>query len=177
MELYRGGLFGVTVGDITKLTVDAIVNSTNPGFVRGFGVDAAIHEAAGPELAKATSAFGQAPFGDARITPGFELQAKHVIHVVAPIWKDGEKGEVALLEKAYRNALQLAVDNGVKTLAFPAISTGAYAYPIEVATKTALETARAFTDENAGKLTQIVFCPYTDKDAEVYKRLAQELFA
>jgi O-acetyl-ADP-ribose deacetylase len=175
MLLYRDGLFAVTVDDITKLALDAIVNSTNPGFVRGFGVDAAIHEAAGPELAKATAGFGQASFGEARITPGFELAAKHVIHVVAPIWKDGEKGELALLEKAYRAALTVALENGVKTVAFPAISTGAYAYPIEVATRVALETSKAFVAEHGGKLTQIVFCPYTDADGEVYQRLAKEI--
>jgi O-acetyl-ADP-ribose deacetylase (regulator of RNase III) len=177
MEVYRGGLFGVTIGDITKLEVDAIVNSTNPGFTRGFGVDSAIHEAAGPELAKATSELGYATFGEVRVTPGFALPAKQVIHVVAPIWKDGEQGERELLAKTYRNALALAVESGVKTIAFPAISTGAYAYPLEVATRIALETARAFVDEHADKLTQVVFCAYRAQDGEVYQRLAQEIFA
>lgn len=177
MELYGGGRFGITIGDITKLEVDGIVNSTNPGFVRGFGVDSAIHEAAGPELAKATAALGNASFGEVRVTPGFQLKAKHVVHVVAPIWKDGQKGEEALLAKAYRAALTAARFQGIKTIAFPAISTGAYAYPYETATRIALETTAAFVKDNPEGFTQIVFCPFTEADGEVYKRLAATILA
>jgi O-acetyl-ADP-ribose deacetylase (regulator of RNase III) len=175
MELYQGGKFAVTVGDITKLEVDAIVNSTNPGFVRGFGVDHAIHEAAGPELEKATAGLGHASFGEARITAGFELPAKHVIHVVSPVWKDGHKGEEAQLEKAYREALGVAASNDVKTVAFPAISTGTYAFPIENATRIALTTTKAFVDEQPDRFTQVIFCAYNARDGEVYNRLARSI--
>ena len=177
MELYRAGLFAVTVGDITKLAVDAIVNSTNPGFTRGIGVDAAIHEAAGPEFARANAALGTAVFGEARITPGFLLPAKHVIHVVAPIWRDGHQGEAALLAKTYRAALKAAYFNGVKTIALPAISTGTYAFPLEEATRIALETARDFVRERPGRLERIIFCPFTAADGAVYTRLASAILA
>lgn len=175
MDQYGGGRFAITVGDITKLALDAIVNSTNPGFVRGFGVDAAIHEAAGPELGKATAALGGASFAEARITPGFALPAKHVVHVVAPIWKDGGRGEEALLAKAYKAALTVAMYQGIKTIAFPAISTGAYAYPFELATRIALETAKAFVTDHPKSFTQIVFCPFTPADAVVYRKLAPSI--
>jgi len=175
MELYRGGRFGITIGDITKLDVDGIVNSTNPGFLRGFGVDSAIHEAAGPELAKATAALGNASFGEVRVTPGFELKAKHVVHVVAPIWKDGSKGEEALLAKTYRAALTAARFQGIRTIAFPAISTGTYAYPFETATRIALETSAAFVRDNPDAFERVVFCPFTEADGDVYKRLAGTL--
>ena len=175
MELYRGGRFGITIGDITRLEVDALVNSTNPGFDRGFGVDAAIHEAAGPELAKACDALGSAAFGQARVTPGFNLAARHVVHVVAPIWRDGTQGEEAQLAKTYRAALTAAMFNKIKTIAFPAISTGTYAYPFETATRIALETCSAFVNEHPTVFTQVIFCPFTVADGDIYKRLAQAI--
>ena len=177
MELYRDGKFGVTIGDITKLEVDAIINSTNQGFVRGFGVDAAIHEAAGPELAKATATLGHAGFGEARITEGFELPAKHVIHVVAPVWKDGAQGEEELLKKAYRSALTVALEAGAKTVAFPAISTGTYAFPLEVATRIALETTKVFVDARPDAFSQVFFCPFSAEDGATYNQLAKTILA
>lgn len=173
MELFRGGRFGIEVGDITKLSVDAIVNSTNPTFSPGFGVDLAIHNAAGPELAQATARLGIAPFGEARATPGFALPARHVVHVVAPVWKDGQHGEDGLLAVAYRSALTVARDLGARTVAFPAISTGAYAYPIETATRIALETCAAFDREFPDAFDRLVFAPFTEADGEVYVRLAK----
>lgn len=177
MELYGDGKYAVSVGDITKLEADAIINSTNPGFVRGFGVDLAIHEAAGPELAKATAELGHAGFGEARVTGGFELPAKHVIHVVAPVWKDGAQGEEELLKKAYRSALTVALEAGARTVAFPAISTGTYAFPIEAATRIALETVKSFVDEHPDAFTQVIFCPFSAEDGAVYSRLAKSTFA
>ncbi len=177
MESYRGGRFGITVGDITKVPVDAIVNSTNQGFAAGFGVDFAIREAAGPEMNKACAALGSAGFAEARVTPGFALQAKHVVHVVAPIYKGGDKGEVDLLAKAYTNALDAARGVGAKSIAFPAISTGTYAFPIEQAAGIALEAAKAYADANPDAFEQIVFVPYTAADGEVYTRLAATTFA
>ena len=172
MELFRGGLFAITTGDITKHAVDAIVNSTNPTFTRSFGVDSAIHEAAGPKLAAACAKLGTAAFGEARITEGFDLPAKHVVHVVAPVWHDGTKGELELLAKAYRSALTVARDNGVKTIAFPAISTGTYAYPFEQATEVAIKTCAAFVAEDADAFERIIFCPFTAVDTTVYMKVA-----
>jgi len=125
----------------------------------------------------ATAALGNATFGEVRVTPGFDLLAKHVVRVVAPIWRDGQKSEEAALAKAYKAALTAARFQGVKTIAFPAISTGAYAYPYETATRIALETCAAFASEDPSAFRQIVFCPFTVADGEVYTRLAATVLA
>ena len=131
------------VSDITTLAVDAIVNAANEGLAPGGGVCGAIHRAAGPELARACAALAPCPTGDARITPGFQLPARWVIHAVGPRWRGGSSGEPDLLAATYRAALARAAEHEVHTLAFPAISTGIYGYPLEAATTVAVKTIRA----------------------------------
>jgi O-acetyl-ADP-ribose deacetylase (regulator of RNase III) len=130
------------VADITTLEVDAIVNAANEQLAPGGGVCGAIHRAAGPELARACAALGGCRTGDACITPGFHLKARYVIHAVGPRWQGGHAGEAALLAAAYRSALRCAAERGVRSVAFPAISTGIYGYPLRPATEIAVETVR-----------------------------------
>jgi O-acetyl-ADP-ribose deacetylase (regulator of RNase III) len=137
-------------GDITKLAVDAIVNAANSRLAGGGGVDGAIHRAAGYEqLQAACRALGGCATGDAKITPGFNLAARYIIHTVGPVYQDGQRGEPELLASCYRRALEVAAEHGVKTIAFPAISTGVYGYPFEEATETALRTTTAFLQDRA----------------------------
>ena len=144
----------VVVGDITRLDVDAIVNAANPRMLGGGGVDGAIHRAAGPELVEACRAVPEVrpgvrcPTGEARLTPGFRLPARHVIHTVGPVWHGGMKGEAELLARAYRSSLAIAAEQGLDTVAFPAISTGVYAFPPEEAARIAVRTVRAFLAEH-----------------------------
>jgi O-acetyl-ADP-ribose deacetylase (regulator of RNase III) len=130
-------------GDITTLAVDAIVNAANEALAPGGGVCGAIHRAAGPELAVACRAIGHCPTGEARITPGFRLKARYVIHAVGPIWRGGGQSEPALLAGCYRASIALAADNGLASIAFPAISTGIYGYPLEAAAGVAVATVKA----------------------------------
>jgi O-acetyl-ADP-ribose deacetylase (regulator of RNase III) len=141
--------------DITTLAVDAIVNAANCGLSGGGGVDGAIHRAAGPELLTACRAVGPCPTGSARITPGFRLPAGHVIHAVGPVWEGGEQGEAELLASAYRASMQLATDHGFKSVAFPAISCGAYRFPIQQAAEIAVRTVRQ--ELAAGTVKRVVF--------------------
>jgi O-acetyl-ADP-ribose deacetylase len=129
-------------GDITRETTDAIVNAANTGLARGGGVCGAIFAAAGPGLADACAALGGCPTGDARATPGFALPARFVVHAVGPVWHGGDRGEPALLASAYRRALEVAGEVGAASIAFPAISTGIFGYPVEAATAIAVRTAR-----------------------------------
>lgn len=158
--------------DITTLAVDAIVNAANAELRAGGGVDGAIHRAAGPELARATAAIGGCPTGEARLTPGFRLSARFVIHAVGPVWHGGQAGEAALLASAYRSALILARDHGCRSIAFPAISTGVFGYPLEEATRIAVATVRAFGRE-AGSLATVHFACFGDATLTAYERLLE----
>jgi O-acetyl-ADP-ribose deacetylase len=132
----------VVQGDITKQKVDAIVNAANERLRGGGGVDGAIHRAAGPQLLDECIQIGGCPTGEARITKGYLLPARYVIHTVGPVWQGGGQGEAELLASCYRSALELAAANGVRTIAFPGISTGVYGYPLEAATRTAITTVK-----------------------------------
>jgi O-acetyl-ADP-ribose deacetylase (regulator of RNase III) len=132
------------VGDITALAVDAIVNAANEQLLPGGGVCGAIHRKAGPRLARACAAIGHCATGSAVITPGFELPARFVIHAVGPVWRGGDSGEAALLAGAYQRSLELCAEQGLGSVAFPAISTGIYGYPLDAATQVAVRTVRAW---------------------------------
>jgi O-acetyl-ADP-ribose deacetylase (regulator of RNase III) len=164
-------MIAIIVDDITKLAVDAIVNAANTTLLGGGGVDGAIHQAAGPELLQACRELNGCPTGEARITPGFRLPARWVIHTVGPVWHGGHGNEAALLEAAYRNSLDLALANGVRTIAFPAISTGAYGFPIRDAAHIALAVMRAYE----GRLETITACCYSEADAAVHREVLSEL--
>jgi len=164
----------IVTADITTLRVDAIVNAANPGLLGGGGVDGAIHRAAGPALLDAcrrlpeTSPGVRCPIGEARITPGFDLPARHVIHTVGPIWHGGTQGEAALLARCHRNALRLLREHGLRTIAFPAISCGAYGYPVARAAAVALATLR---DELAhGEPLDITVCCFSDGVRAVFRQ-------
>jgi O-acetyl-ADP-ribose deacetylase len=156
--------------DISELDVDAIVNAANSTLLGGGGVDGAIHYAAGPELLAACRKLGGCPTGQARITPGFQLKARWIIHTVGPVWKGGSKGEVELLASCYRESLKLANVQGIRTIAFPAISTGAYAYPLKLATITAIAAVRKHIEQDQS-LDEVLFCCYSREDYATYKRL------
>ena len=169
-------------GDITTLAVDAIVNAANQVMLGGGGVDGAIHRAAGPELYKACLKVPEVrpgvrcPTGEARITPGFKLPAKFVIHTVGPVYRDGQHGEPERLAACYRNSLALAAENGCKSIAFPCISTGIYGYPIEDAAKIAVREVREFLASKNAKDAEgmaIVFCCFSERDKSVYENLTR----
>ncbi len=172
--LYRDGRIAVVQGDLTRLEVDAIVNAANASLLGGGGVDGAIHRAAGPRLLEACRRLGGAATGEAKITKGYDLPARYVIHAVGPVWKGGAHREDELLAACYRNSLRLAVAHGIGTIAFPAISTGAYGFPLERATRIALREARAFLEAHA-EITQVVFCCFSASDVAVYEAVAVEV--
>lgn len=158
-------------GDITKVAVDAIVNAANESLLPGGGVSGAIHRAAGPELAEACRRVAPCPTGEARITAAFRLPAKYVIHAVGPIWQGGEAGEALLLEKAYRSSLALAKEYGLRTVAFPSISTGIYGYPLEKAAPIALRTLL----EEAPAFDALYMVAFDEHTFSVYERTLLEL--
>lgn len=145
-------------GDITKVQVDAIVNAANTSLLGGGGVDGAIHRAAGPELLVECRSLGGCPTGEARITAGYGLSAKHVIHTVRPIWGGGDRGEPELLASCYRNSLALATEHELRNIAFPAISCGIYGYPIEEACRIAVRETLAYLDRNQLPESVIFVC-------------------
>jgi O-acetyl-ADP-ribose deacetylase len=152
--------------------VDAILNAANTSLLGGGGVDGAIHRAAGPELLEESRKLGGCPTGEARITHGYRLPAKWVIHTVGPVWRGGKDFEDELLANCYRWSLTLGVENGVRTMAFPAISTGVYGFPLERATRIAIREVRAFL-ENSG-LDKVVFVCFDDRTHECYARVLAE---
>ncbi|MEM3464024.1 MAG: O-acetyl-ADP-ribose deacetylase [Candidatus Bathyarchaeia archaeon] len=169
-------------GDITEQETDAIVNAANSTLMGGGGVDGAIHRKGGPKILeeckriRATEYPDGLPTGKAVITSGGNLKAKHVIHTVGPVWRGGRSGEPELLADAYRNSLKLAVSKGLKTIAFPSISTGAYGYPIEKASQVAISTVKEFL-EKEDKLEKVVFVLFSSRDLEIYKDAAKKIFS
>ncbi len=166
----------IVEGDITRLEVDAIVNAANSRLAGGGGVDGAIHRAAGPELHEACRRLGGCPTGDAKITPGFRLSAKYVIHAVGPVYRDGRHGEPELLASCYRRSLELACEHGCRSVAFPAISTGVYGYPFDEATRVAMKTVTDFLRDHP-QIEQVVFVFFGRRDYEAARRIAETLHA
>ncbi len=159
-------------GDITALDLDAIVNAANTTLLGGGGVDGAIHRAAGPELLAECRTLGGCKAGKAKITRGYKLPARFIIHTVGPVWSGGGRGEAEVLAGCYRNSLQLAVENGIKTIAFPAISCGAYRFPVSEAAQIAVETTRKFLANN-DKIDNVIFVVMNDEILEVYRGLGR----
>lgn len=158
----------ITQGDITKLEVDAIVNAANSTLRGGGGVDGAIHQAAGPDLLEECRTLNGCEVGEAKITGGYNLTVRHVIHTVGPIWHGGKRNEPERLAECYRNSLRLAVGNGVKTIAFPSISTGVYRFPIKMASRIAIREVRQFLEGNA-TLERVIFVCFSAADYGVYE--------
>ena len=160
-------------GDIATLGVDAVVNAANSTLLGGGGVDGAIHRAAGPELLAECRMLGGCPTGEARLTRAHRLAARWIIHTVGPVWTDGSRGEANLLASCYENSLRLAAETGIRSIAFPAISTGAYAYPLQLATAVAVAAVRRFVARR-DDLDEILFCCYSGEALASYQHLGIE---
>jgi O-acetyl-ADP-ribose deacetylase (regulator of RNase III) len=164
------------MADITTLKVDAIVNAANSSLLGGEGVDGAIHSAAGPELLRECRQIGGCPVGEARITRGYRLPARFVIHTVGPVWRGGSEGEDQLLARCYQSCFALAEKNEIKSIAFPAISTGAYGFPIERACRIAIwEMRRNLEDKNAGDTIDVIAVCFNQRTFQCYQEALQEL--
>jgi O-acetyl-ADP-ribose deacetylase len=164
----------IHTGDITKLDVDAIVNAANSSLLGGGGVDGAIHRAAGRELELECRMLNGCKVGDAKITKGYKLPARHIIHTVGPVWQGGGKGEAELLASCYRRSLELAAANDCRSVAFPAISTGVYRYPKDEATEIAVGTVSMVVEEKAMPET-VIFCCFDEQMAQLYQRTVAAL--
>ncbi len=177
MERFEAEVYGTRLvllrGDITVQEVEAIVNAANPDLTPGGGVSGAIHRAGGPVVTEAAARIrrerSRLPTGEAVLTPGGKLPARYVIHTVGPIWRGGTAGEAELLAKAYRSCLSLAAEHGIRTLAFPSISTGAYGYPVAQAAEVALKAVQDFLKENPGKLKEVRFVLFSSSDFQTYR--------
>ncbi len=156
--------------NIVTLSVDAIVNAANSSLLGGGGVDGAIHRAAGPQLLEECRKLGGCKVGDAKLTKGYKLPARFVIHTVGPVWRGGENGEPELLASCYRNSMAIAFKNRMKSIAFPSISTGVYGYPIELAAGVAVKTIRNAIGQPSN-IEEVLFCCFSQKDLEVYESL------
>ncbi len=161
--------------DITTLQVDAIVNAANSSLTGGGGVDGAIHRAAGPQLREYCITLNGCKTGEAKISPGFNLPAKYVIHTVGPVWNNGTEDEEKLLSMCYSNSLRLAVENKIKTIAFPCISTGAYRFPFEKAARIALETISKFLKSNK-EIEKVYLVVFSERELQQYARIMKVLF-
>jgi O-acetyl-ADP-ribose deacetylase (regulator of RNase III) len=168
----HAGKIDILLGDITKLEVGAIVNAANTSLLGGGGVDGAIHRAAGPKLLEECRALGGCRPGDAKITRGYNLPARFIIHTVGPIWSGGGRGEAEILANCYRHSLEVAIENQIQTIAFPAISCGAYRYPISQAARIALETTRQLL-ATAEKIDKVIFVLAMDEIFVAYKKLLE----
>jgi O-acetyl-ADP-ribose deacetylase (regulator of RNase III) len=162
-------------GDITKQEVDAIVNAANTSLLGGGGVDGAIHRAAGPELLEETRKIGGCPTGEARVSKGYRLPAKWVIHTVGPVWAGGHKNEENLLAGCYRNSLKAGAELGIKSIAFPSISTGAYRFPLDRATEIAMTETRKFLEANENP-EKVVFVCFGEKVLKTYRGVFERVF-
>lgn len=172
MERYTNGRIEIVVADITTLAIDVMVTAANVALSGGGGVDGAIHRAAGPELLAACRLLGRCPTGEARMTDGFQLPARKVIHAVGPVWSGGERGEDALLASAYRSSMRLMCGTELASIAFPAISTGVYGFPLERAATIAIATVLRELREQACA-DRVVLCCFSERDGEIYQRVAE----